>query len=164
MSANLSPKNEVEKRLKRSTEWWTVFKKHLALFSEHYRQPISELSTMVYAEDLAGLSWQDLDAACVHARQNSEFMPTSATILKAHAELSSSRAPAEYLGPPLIEYAAVSAEEREAALAFSEELKKKLAAIPPAEQIPKKKTLTFVPSRLSLEEQKTELRRRGLLK
>src|SRR5208283_1077046 len=80
---NPSQKNVLKKAQQQSTQFWTVLRKHLALFSEHYRQPITELSVIAYAEDLQSLSPEELDRACVEARRSSEFMPVSATILSA---------------------------------------------------------------------------------
>lgn len=86
-------------------------------------------------------------------------MPVSAAILAAHRELHATRRE-EFLGPALIEYPPISDEERAAALEFSEALKKQLG---PSPQTQEQKKLTIVPTRLSLDEQKAELRRRGLL-
>jgi hypothetical protein len=85
---------------------------------------VSELSTLAYVEDLCDLTPAELDAACVHARQNSEFIPVSAAILEAHRELTKSAR--DFLGPRLVEYPEVSQEDREAALEFSKALRKKL--------------------------------------
>jgi hypothetical protein len=119
---------------------------------------MSELSVLAYAEDLSDLSPEQLDAACIEARRASEFMPVSATIRNCLSKILSA-APV-YLGPPLLKYPEITAEEREAALAFSEELKKKLG---PPEPKPGRKTLTVRPSLLSVEEQKAELRKLGYL-
>ena len=129
------------------------------MFGEHYRQPITELSVLAYAEDLADLTPAQLDAACIEARRTSEFMPVSATIRNCFSKLRSSEP--LYLGPPLIEYPEITAEDREAALVFSEELKKKLGA--PSQKSERTK-ITVRPSTLSFEEQKRILRERGLLK
>ena len=113
---------------------------------------------IAYAEDLADLTPCQLDAACVEARRTSEFMPVSATIRNCLSRIRS--AEPVYLGPPLLEYPKVTAEEREAALVLSEELKKKLG---PPEPKPGRKVLTVRPSMLSIEEQKEALRKRGYL-
>jgi hypothetical protein len=131
------------------------------VFSEHYRQPVSELSVIAYAEDLADLTAEQLDAACKEARRTSEFMPVSTTIRAAHEKMRVGRTN-EFLGVPLIEYPPITEQERGEALKFSEALKKQLAAIPAKPAEPKK--LTIVPSLRSLEEQKAELRRKGFLK
>ncbi len=119
---------------------------------------MSELSVLAYAEDLADFTPEQLDAACIEARRTSEFMPVSATIRNCLSKIRS--AEPVYLGPPLLKYPEISAEEREAALVFSEELKKKLG---PPEPKPGRKTLTVRPSMHSLEEQKRILRERGFL-
>jgi hypothetical protein len=148
----------------RSTEFWSVLKKHLALLSEHYRQPISELSVIVYAEDLQVLTPTELDAACIEARKTSVFLPVSAEILKAHTFLKSKGRVEEYLGPPLLDYPGICQEEREAALEFSRELKEKLLIHAVQQKTAEKKRYIPPPLARSLEEQKAELRRRGLLK
>jgi hypothetical protein len=135
-----------------------VLRKHLAIFGEHYRQPMSELSVLAYAEDLADLTPEQLDAACIEARRTSEFMPVSATIRNCLSRIHGSGQ--VYLGPPLLEYPEITAEEREAALVYSEELKEKLG---PPEPRPGRKALTVRPSVLSVEQQKEELRKRGFL-
>jgi hypothetical protein len=156
---NLSQKREAGKQPTQSREFWTVLKKHLAILSEHYRQPISELSVVAYAEDLSSLTSDQLDAACQRARQTSEFMPVSAAILKAHEELRATHRQ-EYLGVPLLEYPAITQEERDAALAYSEAFKKTLA---PKEEKPTKKQITVRPSVLSIDEQKRVLKAKGWL-
>src|SRR5258708_7658068 len=65
-----------------------------------------------------------------------------------------------YLGPPLLNYPEITAEERESALVFSEELRKKLG---PLEPKLREKILTVRPSTLSIDKQKEELRKRGYL-
>lgn len=131
---------------------------NLAILGEHYHQPISKLSIVAYAEDLRGLTPDQLDAAFVRARQTSIFMPVSATILKAHRELQESRA--EFLGVPLLEYPSITQAERDEALKFSEELKRKLG-MPPAK--PVRKPIHTPPSLLSLDQQKKVLREKGYL-
>jgi hypothetical protein len=150
--------SEARKTQTHSKAFLDVLRKHLAIFGEHYRQPITELSVLAYAEDLADLTPDQLDAACIEARRTSEFMPVSATIRHCLSKIRSSEP--VYLGPRLLQYPEIAAEEREAALVFSEELKKKLG---PPEPKPGRKTLTVQPSMLSIEQQKEELRKRGWL-
>jgi hypothetical protein len=151
---------EAKKPPQQSTRFWAVLRKHLAVFTEHYRQPMSELSVLAYAEDLSDLTPDQLDAACIEARRTSEFMPVSATIRNCHLKIRGTE-PA-FLGPPLLSYPEITAEEREAALVFSEELKKKLGL---RDSMPKKNSpsLTVRPSMLSIDEQKEILRRKGYL-
>ena len=151
--------SEARKTQTPSSAFLDVLRKHLAIFGEHYRQPITELSVAAYAEDLADLTPEQLNTACIEARRTSEFMPVSATIRNCLSKIHS--AEPVYLGPPLLEYPEITGEEREAALVFSEELKKKLGS--PSQKIERPK-LTVRPSLLSLEEQKKILRERGLLK
>lgn len=151
-------KSEARKTQTPSSAFLDVLRKHLAIFGEHYRQPITELSVAAYAEDLADLTPAQLNAACIEARRTSEFMPVSATIRNCLSRIRS--AEPIYLGPPLLQYPEITAEEREAALVFSEKLKKKLGAPSGKSERPK---LTVRPSLLSLEEQKRILRGKGLL-
>ena len=96
-----SQNGEAKKPPQQSPQFWDVLKKHLAIFTEHYRQPMSELSVVAYAEDLRDLTPEQLDAACIEARRTSEFMPVSATIRNC---LSRLQGPEQvYLGPPLLE-------------------------------------------------------------
>lgn len=102
-----------EKRRKQSEAWSRVLEKQLALLSEHYRQPISKLSMIVYAQDLQNLTPERLEAACIHVRRTSEFMPVSAAILKADDELQKQAFNGgEYLGPRLLAYPAIDPAER----------------------------------------------------
>jgi len=164
---NPSQKNVLKKAQQQSTQFWTVLRKHLALFSEHYRQPITELSVIAYAEDLQSLSPEELDRACVEARRSSEFMPVSATIL------SASRKPRgnEILlsGPRQLAYPEVTQEEREDALKFSAALRDALKITTPvkatSEKVAKRSPVLFRESRqgLTIEEQKEILRKKGYL-
>lgn len=158
MGKSLLQNGEARKTQPQSRAFLDVLRKHLAVFGEHYRQPITELSVAAYAEDLADLTPQQLHAACIEARRTSEFMPVSATIRNCLSKIRDSNP--VYSGPPLLTYPDVTAEERESALVFSEELKKKLG---PQELKPRGRTLTVRPSMLSVEEQKEELRKRGYL-
>ena len=135
------------------TKW---FEKWIALPGSNQ---VSKVQLAVYAEALIDLSPEAIDFGCAEATRTAERFPWPGHIRTGAMAYRESRA--EYLGPPLLEYAEISDEERAEALKFSEALKKKLA-IPakPAEQ----KKLTIVPSMRSLEEQKAELRRRGFLK
>jgi hypothetical protein len=155
-----SRSGEAKRTQPQSTQFADALRKNLAILGEHYRQPITKLSVIAYAEDLRGLTPAELDAACVRARQTSEFMPVSAAILKAHREIQESRR-GEFLGVPLIEYPPITQEERNEALAFSEELKKKLGAAPTK---PEKRSVPVRPSLHSLEEQKRILREKGFLR
>src|SRR5713101_2638677 len=119
-----SPNGEAKNPHQQSARFWDVLRKHLAIFTEHYRQPMSELSVLAYAEDLSDLSPEQLEAACIEARRTSEFMPVSATIRNCLSKIRS--ATPVFLGPPLLAYPEISQEEREEALKFSEEWKKKL--------------------------------------
>ena len=82
-----SQNGEAKNPHQQSARFWTVLRKHLAIFTEHYRQPMSELSVLAYAEDLSDLSPEQLDAACIEARRTSEFMPVSATIRNCLSEI-----------------------------------------------------------------------------
>jgi hypothetical protein len=55
-----------------------MLKKWLAIFAEHYRQGLTELSALAYQAGMADLdlSPEDVDAGCLSALQMAEFMPT----------------------------------------------------------------------------------------
>lgn len=137
--------NEVKVMPEPSKAFLDVLKKHLAIFGEHYRQPISELSVAVYADDLKRLTAEQLDAACIEARRTSEFMPVSAAILTAHKELQKSGAD-EYLGPRQIEYPPISKEEREAIIRDVEAQQAKRQAEQPEKKPEPPHIPPFVPS------------------
>lgn len=50
------------------------------MFTEHYRQPVSELSAVAYVEGLSDLTAQQLDSACGACLRACRFMPTVADI------------------------------------------------------------------------------------
>lgn len=162
-SANLSSKNAAENPQQRSTRFLAVLRKHLAIFTEHYRQPVSELSVIAYAEDLQKLTPEELDAACVLARQSSEFMPVSAAILRAHKELLNSNA-GEFLGPRLDWNPELEKERLERKLLFEKALANgEVETEKPTPIQPKKRQLGAIHPAKSLEEQKRELREKGWL-
>jgi hypothetical protein len=137
------------------------------VFSEHYRQPVSELSVIAYAEDLADLTAEQLDEACKEARRTSEFMPVSATIRAAHEKMRATGP--VYLGPPMLEYTeTLTPEERDEAIKecrakFKAAMQKQVEPAKPTPPKLKKVPLSATPPR-SIEEQKAELRRKGFLR
>jgi hypothetical protein len=149
---------EAKKPPQQSARFWAVLRKHLAIFTEHYRQPMNKLSVLAYAEDLSDLTPDQLDRACIEARRTSEFMPVSATIRNCLSRIRSSEP--VYLGPPLLEYPQIVAEERQEALVFSEELRKKLGPLSKKDERPR---ITVRPSTLSIEEQRQILQEKGFL-
>lgn len=137
------------------------------MLSEHYHREVSELSVIAYAQDLAHLTPEELDAAIVEARRTSEYMPVSATIRAAHEKMRST-GENTYLGPPLLHYPEITPEEREEALKFSQKLKEQLlldkkTEAPPMTPTPQKKIVMPRQSTLSIAEQKEILRKRGFL-
>lgn len=76
-----------------------ALKSWLALFSEHYRQEISELGAVGYLEGLADLTAAQLDLACAEALRSSRFLPTVADIRAALGEARSRMQP-RALGEP----------------------------------------------------------------
>ncbi len=70
-----------------------VLKNWLALFSEHYRQEISELSAVAYLEGLADLTAAQLNLACAEALRTCRFLPNVADIRAALAEARSRMQP-----------------------------------------------------------------------
>jgi hypothetical protein len=135
------------------------------VFSEHYRQPVSELSVIAYAEDLADLTAEQLDAACKEARRTSEFMPVSATIRAAHEKMRTTGA--VFLGPPMLQYTeTLTPEEREEAIKECAKFKTAIQEHfePKKPTRPKLKNIPLATSSRSIEGQKAELRRKGFLK
>jgi ribosomal protein L29 len=100
-----------KKTPEQSKRFLEILRKHLAVFSQVYRQPIGELAAMAYGEDLAELSAEELDAACREARKTSEFLPTSATILKAAQQIKTNRQQQVFLGPGMIDWEALETPE-----------------------------------------------------
>lgn len=112
---------------------------------------------MAYAEDLAGLSAEQLDVACRKARQESEFMPVSAAILSAHKALESERYQNEvFLGPRMEWNAELEAERIEREKAHKNQLANGEEKF---ETSPQQKRIARPPK--SAEEQKEELRKAG---
>ncbi len=70
-----------------------ALKNWLALFSEHYRQEISELSAVAYLEGLADLTAAQLDLGCAEALRSCRFLPNVADIRAALAEARSRMQP-----------------------------------------------------------------------
>lgn len=121
---------------------------------------MSKAQIAVYLEALSDLSPKAIEFGCIEATRTAERFPWPGHIRKAAESYHGNRE--EFLGPRLLSYPEISQEERDEALKFSDSLKKQLEPIPPPPAEAKK--LTIVPSHLSLDEQKAELRRRGLLK
>jgi hypothetical protein len=63
-----------------STEFLETLKRWLAVFAEHYRQEISELSTIAYIEGLRDMTVRQLNLCCERALKVSPYMPVVATI------------------------------------------------------------------------------------
>lgn len=149
-----NPRKRFAESTKVLTSW---FQKWNHAFPSH---GVTELQIAVYLEALDDLSPEQIDRGCREATRAAEQLPKPghirAALLKAEAESRFTG-----LGPPLLAYAEISQEERDEALKFSEELKKKLGAPSPKSERPK---LTVRPSLLSLKEQKRLLWEKGLLK
>jgi hypothetical protein len=64
----------------RSAEFSQALKNWLAVFSEHYRQEISDLAAVGYLEGLADLTAGQLNLACAEALRTCRFLPTAADI------------------------------------------------------------------------------------
>jgi hypothetical protein len=165
---NPSKNGAAVNRAKPSTEFWAVLRKHLKIFKEHYRQEISEISTLAYAEDLCSLTAEQLEAACIEARRSSEFMPVSAAILAAHKRLLASAPHEQFLGPRLLAYSEIDPAERAkfvAELEANPAYQAAIAKLKIADPKPMREKPRIVPRPLmrSLEEQKRILRERGFL-
>jgi hypothetical protein len=104
------------------------------------------------------MTWEQIDQGCREATRTAEQFPKPGHI---RAAFKATQEQCIFLGPRQLAYPEISQEEREEALKFSEELKKKLG---PVEPKPGSKILTVRPSILSLDEQKRILREKGLLK
>lgn len=158
-------RDERSQQQQQSKMFWDVLKKHLAIFGEHYRQPISELSVMAYAEDLVNLTPEQLDAACVKARQTSEFMPVSAAILRSHNELEAERQSAvdrsQYLGPALEWDPKLEQERLDRKAEWERQLASGEVKPSPEPEPAKRKLFAATRHAKSLEQQKQELRARG---
>jgi hypothetical protein len=141
MDSNLSRTNGASKTPSPSTEFLAILKKHLAMFGELYRQRVSDLAIAAYAQDLMGLTPQQLDAACLQARRTSEFMPTSATILRCVPKQDNT-----FLGPAQIEYPPVTDDDRKAGEEFSAKLRETLTKM---EELSAESKLLLAPVPLS---------------
>jgi hypothetical protein len=121
----------------------------LTRFAEHYLQPVTKTSADCYREILGHLSPGQIDRACRRAMETQDFIPKAATILRIHEEFedawSTPSTFAKYDETPMSE------SDREAIKAELAGVAKKLSIVPGAK-----------PSR-PVEEQKRELRKKGLL-
>ena len=153
-------KDEAKTPLTPSTAFLDVLRQHLAIFTEHYRQPISELSVVAYAEDLACLTADQLDAACREARRTSEFMPVSAAILAAHESLSARQY--QFAGPRLEWNPELEKERIERKIAWERQLQEGQNGDAPQNPQQHNRQRTAHVSK-SIEEQKEDLRKRGFL-
>ena len=149
-----NPRKRFAESTKVLTSW---FQKWNHAFPSH---GVTELQIAVYVEALDDLSPEQIDRGCREATRTAEQLPKPGHIRTA---LLNAEAESRFvgLGLPLLAYPEISQEERDEALKFSEELKKKLG--PPSQKNERPK-LTVRPSTLSVEEQKRILRERGLLK
>src|SRR5882724_11532160 len=125
-----SKKQNAEDRSMRSAKFVQVltswFTKWVAAFPTH---EVSKIQMAVYVEALDDLTPEQLDRACREATRTAEQFPKPGHIHYAAART----AMATYSGPPRPKYLdepRLSDEERESALKFSAELRKKLGAVP----------------------------------
>ena len=82
----LRPRSDAAPPPAPSAAFSRALKNWLAVFSEHYRQEVSELSAMAYRQGLADLTAVQLDLACAEALRSCRFLPTVADIRAALAE------------------------------------------------------------------------------
>jgi hypothetical protein len=133
---NLSTTNEREEHATLSMKFSQTLKRWLAVFSEHYRQPISKVSAVAYGEALCDLTPGQLDMACREAMRTSEFMPVAATIRNALENMDSGE---QFLGPRQENYPPVTDEDRAEGVkffeAFREMVEKKEADINTAKAV-----------------------------
>jgi hypothetical protein len=146
----------------------TVLLRWLAVFREMYRQPTSDLSIACYEELLSDLSAAELDAACRQAMKGSDFMPTVATIRKALHQLQEIDPPSTFIRYPEVSARdRILSEEEEAQIA---NVKKRIGLVAnrkteTAEPPNRRPKAIYTPRSTPkpIEEQKAELRRRGLI-
>lgn len=143
--------------------WETVLGRWLARMSDHYRQSLSAISADTYRELLSDLSTAELDAACRHAVQTSQFMPTVAIIRNALREIRSSGAtPSTSIQfPEVPESERTFTPEMEKA---SAEFKKHLGITSKEKKIPVRNAYVPRTDSKPIEEQKRDLKRKGFLK
>jgi hypothetical protein len=135
------------------------FKTWMDMFPSHQ---ITQNQMNGYLEALDDLTPEQIDVGCREASRTTEVFPKPAHIRAAmHTYYGQETV---YSGPPQLTYPEISQEEREAALEFSQKVREHFAKDRPKDGEPGKKKLTIVPSKLSIEEQKAELKRRGYLK
>ncbi len=164
MDTNHSQKNGIvrtEKESRQDSE--RILMVWIVRMGEHYRQDVSKISAEVYRELLSDLNSAEIDAGCRRAMQTSEFMPTVATIRNAIRDLRS----IEQTPSTLLRYPEVSPEDREITpeiQAKMDELKVKLGIGEIVKKSAPVKKYAPMSAPKSIEDQKTELRRRGLLK
>jgi hypothetical protein len=122
---------------------------------------------MAYAEDLVSLTPEQLDAACVKARQTSEFMPVSAAILRAHSELEAARRSevdrSQYLGPALQWDDKLEQERLERKAEWERQLASGEVKQSPTPEPVKPRPFAATRHAKSFEQQKQELREKGWL-
>ena len=114
----------------------------------------------VYLEALDDLTPEQIDRGCREATRTAEQLPKPGHIRAGLKAIGAQQSQQVFLGPQLLAYPRISQEERDEALARSEELRKRLGSAPARVTRP---TLTVRPSTLSLEEQKRILREKGYI-
>jgi hypothetical protein len=162
-SKKASTKGEVVRQDRPSAEFSRTMREWLARFTEHYRQPITEISADCYRIGLADLSPSELSAACREALLTSEFMPTVATIRNA---LQKMQVETDTFNG-LLEYPEVSEAERKLTPEEEKYLEKMKqvcgVSSAPTPTPARVKPIQPVQSTRSLDDQKAELKRRGYL-
>ncbi len=146
---------ERRKNLARSADVLSkFFRKWAVIFPNH---PTGAQAVAFYLEALSDLTPEQLETGCTEAIQTAEQFPKPGHIRAAVPVLHSA-----FLGPPMLTYPEVSEEDRQAGLEYSAAVRAALAKSPRQVQI-KAKPFNLPPSRLTTEEQKDVLKRKGYL-
>jgi hypothetical protein len=163
MSENpLSKRNDVERkgRLAKSALVLTAyFKRWSLVFPTH---EVSKDQLKVYLMDLDDLLPTELEIGCREASRTAEQFPKPGHIRRALREAVAYRE--ELLGPPRIDYAPISEEERIEALKYSAALKEKLGLAKAEQRAEARKVVRTFPPPKPIEQQKRELREKGYLR
>jgi len=131
------------------------FRKWAVIFPNH---PTGAQAVALYLETLNDLTPDQIEAGCREAAKTAEQFPKPGHIRAAVPAVHS-----VFLGLPQLTYARISEEEREEALEYSAALRKMLVKTPQNALAEKTKRLNVVPPRLTVDEQKEVLRKKGYL-
>lgn len=149
-------KETSEKRRKAAAESANVLRVYFAKWQRVFPSQPMLPALPVYLEALSDLSPGMLEEGCKEASKRMTRFPAPGHIREAIPSRQ------EYAGPPALTYPEVSQEEREQAIADTQEFKRRIMAI--VRQHAKKFSFYPPPPKRSLAEQKEILRKKGFLK